>query len=150
MQVETADFLRLTEQAGTLAFVDIEGTGLKGDYNSILVVSVKPFDRKTVTFQVDRPGDDKKLVKQVRDHLSKFDAWVGYYSSGYDLPMINTRLLMAGQPPLPSRHHIDMYFKLKYKLLLARRSQAHLLRLLDTSEQKMDMSAEDWNRVLAD
>jgi uncharacterized protein YprB with RNaseH-like and TPR domain len=150
LNVSVPTYLRLVETAGTIAFVDIEGTGLKGDYNSILVASVKPYCGKVTTFVVEKPGNDKRLVKDLRDHMSQFDCWVGYYSSGYDLPMINTRLWQAKQDPLPSRHHIDLYFKLKNRLLLARRSQAHLLRLLEGQEQKMDMSAEDWNRVIAD
>ena len=43
LQLAAQSFLDLAERASALAFVDIEATGLRGDYNSVLVVSVKPW-----------------------------------------------------------------------------------------------------------
>ena len=42
MQLDAQDFLRLVESNKSLGFVDIESTGFRGDYNSVLVVSVLP------------------------------------------------------------------------------------------------------------
>lgn len=150
MQIDTQRFLDLVEQANSMAFVDIEGTGLRGDYNSILVVSVRPFQGAPTTFRVLRPGDDKTLVTQVLTELAKYDCWVTFFGKGYDMPMINTRALMHGLDPLDPRHHIDMYWVLKTHTLFSRRSQAHYLRALDVPEKKMDMSPEEWNNVLKD
>ncbi len=142
-------FLRLCESSRTLAVFDLEATGLRGDYNSVLCVSIKAYRGEPRTFSVTRAGDDKKVVKEAKDYLSKFDCVVGYYSKGFDMPMINTRLLKHGLSPVPKIHHIDMYFTLRYNLLTARKSQGHLLDWLDTPEKKMSVSAEEWNRVLS-
>ena len=79
--------------------------------------------------------------------------------------MINTRALKWGLEPLQRKPHIDMYYSLKYNILTARKSQAHLLdwlRVERTGEsvdrdngkiegvvQKMSVSADEWNEVLA-
>jgi hypothetical protein len=46
--IDAQDYLRLLEDANRIAFVDIEATGLRGDYNSTLVVSIKPYHGETV------------------------------------------------------------------------------------------------------
>lgn len=148
MQIDTQQFLGYVEATKKLAFFDIEATGLRGDYNSILCVSIKPYDGNVVTYQIKQPGNDRKLVREVSDALAEFDCWAGYYSKGFDKKMLNTRLLKWGLPPLPPRHHIDLYFQLKEKTLTARKSQGHLLSWLGTPEQKMSVGASVWNDVL--
>lgn len=148
MQVEVPVFLRLAEKAKTLLFVDIEATGLRGDYNSALVVSCKPYDSPPESFSVLQPGNDKKLVREAKERLEQADCWVTYYGKGYDIPFLNTRLLKWGYLPIDKRPHIDMYFSLKANLLTARKSQAHLLEWLETPEQKLTVGASLWNDIL--
>lgn len=150
MQLDAQDFLRLAEKGNSIAFVDIEATGLRADYNSTLVVSIKPYQSKAYSFSVKQPGNDKGLVRWARDELAKYDCWVTFYGKGFDIPFLNTRLLKWQMLPIQKKPHLDMYFTLKYNLLTARKSQAHLLRFIDTPEQKMDMSPDEWNKVIAD
>mgnify|MGYP000075515246 FL=1 len=149
MQIEAQDYLRLVEKANTLAFFDIEATGLRGDYNSILVGSIKPFLGKPYSFVVKQPGNDNKVVRDLKDALEQYDCWVTYYGKGFDIPMLNTRLLKWGAKPVEKRHHLDMYFSLKSNLLTARKSQGHLLSWLAAPEQKMTVGADVWNEVIA-
>ena len=149
MKVDTQTFLRLVEGAGTLVSVDIEATGLKGDYNSILCASFKPWGRSAYTISVEKPGADRQLVKEIKAELEKYDCWVTYYGRGFDMPDINTRLLYHRMLPVEKRPHIDMYWQLKAKTLMSRRSQGHLLNWLRLPEQKMSLSAEAWNEVLS-
>lgn len=144
MQVEVQDYLRLVEAAGTLLFVDIEATGLRGDYNSVLVVSVKPYQQTAKSFVVKAVGNDVKVVKEAKAALEAADCWVTYYGKGFDIPMLNTRLLKWHQEPIEKRHHLDMFYSLKSNLLTARKSQSHLLSWLGTPEQKMSVSADTW------
>lgn len=150
MNVEPKDFLRLVEKANTLAFVDIESTGLRGDYNSVLVVSIKPYKSKPYSIHIQQPGNDQRVVREAKAALEGYDCWVSYYGKGFDLPMLNTRLLKWKSAPIDRRHHIDMYYTLKYNLLTARRSQGHLLSWLDTPEQKMTVGADKWNEIIRD
>lgn len=150
MKVDTQDYLDLVEGAGKLVTFDIEATGLKGDYNTILCVSLKPYGKKPYTFSVGTVGHDKAVVKAVAAELAKYSVWMTYYGKGFDVPMINTRLLRWGLPPLEKRPHIDMYYALKSKLLTGRKSQAHLLSWLGTPEAKMTVSATVWSEILAE
>ena len=137
------------EQCHTIACFDIEATGLRGDYNSILCVSIKPYGKPPHTYAVKKAGEDRDVVEAAIQDLSQYDCWVSYYGKGFDFPMINTRALCGGLPPLARKPHIDMYYTLKSHLLTARRSQAHLLDWLNTPEKKMSVSANMWNKVLA-
>lgn len=150
MNIEPQDFLRLAEGAGSIACFDIEATGLRGDYNSVIIVSVKPVGQKVVSFKVGQPGNDKKVVREASDFLASLDCWVTYYGKGFDVPMLNTRLLKWGLPPIPKRPHIDLYYTLKSNLLTARRSQGHLLSWLETPEEKMTVGADMWNQIIYD
>lgn len=147
MQIDSQTFLRLVEETNRIAFFDIEATGLRGDYNSVLVVSVKPYLTDPVTFKIAQLGHDQKVLREAKDFLEQFDCWVGYYSKGFDIPMLNTRLLKWGMPPIEKRLHLDMYFSLKANLLTARKSQSHLLSWLGTPEQKMSVGADVWSEM---
>lgn len=151
MKVNEQDFLRLVENANTLVFFDLESTGFRGDYNSILVGSILKFgDKKAETFSVSQPGNDQRVVREVRDYLESFDVWVTYYGKGFDIPMLNTRLLKWNLNPVEKRPHIDLFYTLKANLLTSRRSQSHLNSWLQVPEQKLTVSADEWNTVLYD
>lgn len=144
MQVNAQDFLRLAERSHTLYFWDIESIGQAGDYGSVLVISVKPFGQEARVYQVEQLGNDRRVVREAAADLAGADAWVTYYGKGFDVPMVNTRLVKWGLPPLESRPHLDMYYTVKYRLRTGRRSQAHILRFLETEEEKMDVSPDMW------
>jgi uncharacterized protein YprB with RNaseH-like and TPR domain len=149
MKVEPKDFLRFVEGTKTIVFLDIESTGLKGDYNSAIVAAIKPFNAPCQVNVVKTVGIDEDMLKQTKGMLEQADCWVTYYGKGFDIPFLNTRLLRWGLAPIEKRPHIDMYFMLKSNTLTGRRSQAHLLSWLRTPEQKMTVSADDWNTVVA-
>lgn len=149
MQLEAQTFLRLVEGAGTLACVDIEAVGLRGDYNSVLVVSFKPYGQEPYSLVVDRPGEDGKVVRAAKRELEKYDCWVTYFGKGFDIKMLNTRLLRHGSHPIAKRPHLDLYFSLKANLLTARKSQGHLLSWLRAGEEKMGVSADVWSEIIA-
>jgi uncharacterized protein YprB with RNaseH-like and TPR domain len=149
MQVDSQRFLAMAEKAKSIAFFDIEANGLNGDYNSVLVVSVKPYGQKPISLHVNQIGNDQKLVREAKELLETFDCWVSYYGKGFDIPMLNTRLLKWEQWPIAKRHHVDMYYVLRYNVKTSRHSQAHLLTWLGTKEQKMTVSADVWNMMAA-
>lgn len=147
MQVDPQRYLKLVEESNRICFFDIESTGLKGDYNSIIVVSIKPYQGNPITYSIKQVGNDKGVVHKAADLLNSFDCWVSYYGKGFDVPMLNTRLLKWKQEPLKKRHHIDMYYSLKSHILTGRRSQGHLLNWLGTEEQKMSVGADAWSEI---
>lgn len=150
MQVDVQNYLDLVEKSNTLGFFDIESTGFRGDYNSILVGSIKHFNSRPTTYKISQPGNDKGLARALKDHLEMLDVWVTYYGKGFDIPMLNTRLMKWGYKPVVKRPHLDLYYSLKSHLNTSRKSQAHLLSWLGTPEQKMGVSADVWNEIISD
>ena len=147
MNVEPQEYLDLVEGAGKLVFVDIEASGLKGDYNSCICVSLKPYGKEPHTIAIKQRGNDEKVVRDAKKELESYSCWVTYYGKGFDIPMLNTRLLKWGQPPIEKRFHLDMYFSLKANILTATKVQGHLLAWLGTPEQKMGVSASAWSEL---
>ena len=145
MNVDAQRYLELLEKNRSLLFVDIEASGLKGDYNSVLVVSTKPYGARATSLHVNKVGSDKGVVAEAKELLESADAWVTYYGKGFDIPMLNTRLLRHGLDPIKKRHHVDLYYTLKYGILTGRKSQGHLLSWLKLPQQKMSVSASDWS-----
>ena len=149
MLIDAQTFLWLVEKNHSIVFWDIEANGLKGDYHSMLCSSFKPYGRKPYTFKVTKPGDDGQLVWDTKHELEKYNCWVTYYGKGFDVLMLNTRLLCHNLPPVSKEPHIDMYWQLKSHILTARRSQGHLLSWLKLPEQKMSISADKWVQIIA-
>jgi len=149
MQISPNEILPMIEDAGGVCCLDTEATGLKGDYNSILVATLKPWHKAPISFVVDRPGDDRSVVCAFRDELAKYAVWVSYYGKMYDIPLLQSRLLFWRANPLVKKHHIDMYFTMKCHTLTARRSQAHLIEWLGTKNKKMTLSPDIWNLALS-
>ena len=137
------EFLPIAERAGALAFVDIEASNLKSDFGTVVVVSVKPYKRPPITFSAG-PGRDSKILRQVSAELHKYQCWVTFYGKLFDIPFIQSRLLVNGMAPLEKRHHIDLYWVVKSRTVLSRRNQAHLLNWFETPEEKMSVSPNIW------
>lgn len=144
MQLEAQDFIRLVENAKTLAIWDTESIGFNADYGTLLCGSVKTVGGDITTFRVEQLGNDRKVARELKDYLESFDAWVTYYGKGHDVPFLNTRLLRHGMRPVDPRPHIDMFFSMKYRLKLSSKSQAQLLSFLQTDEQKLHLGPENW------
>jgi hypothetical protein len=148
MNLNAQDYLDLVESGKRICFFDIESTGFKGDYNSTLVVSVKPFDGKPKSFVVNQVGSDIGIVLAAKKELESYHCWVSYYGKGFDIPFLNTRLLRYGKMPIEQRHHLDLYFSLKYNLATSRKGLGHMARwLLDNNDQKMDVGPQIWAEI---
>lgn len=148
MQIEAQTFLPIAEKAGALAFVDIEASNLKADFGTVVVVSIKPYGLKPKTFWA-KPGRDKALMKEVAAELKKYPVWITFYGKMFDVPFMNSRLLVNGLAPLPKHHHVDMYWVIKLQTALSRRNQAHLLEWLEAPSKKMSVSPNVWATMAA-
>lgn len=150
MNIDAQMFLDLAEKANKICFFDIESTGFKGDYNSILVGSISDIHERATSFSILQPGNDKKVVRELKEELESYDCWVTYYGKGFDIPMLNTRLLKWGLRPVEKRHHVDLYYTLKHNLNTSRRGLGHMVRWLDVPEQKMDVDVDVWTQIAVD
>lgn len=147
MNIDEQHYLDLAEKTSDLVFFDIESTGFKADYGSVLVVSLKPFGKEPFSFAVNQVGNDQKVVRQAREALGRFGCWVSFYGKGFDKPFLNTRLLKWKQPPLESRHHLDLFFTLKYNMSMSRKSLLQYAGFLDLEDKKFGVSPNVWSSI---
>lgn len=143
MQIDTQDFLRLVESARTLCFFDFETTGLQADYGQALVFSYQFGNQKPKTV-LHEGRNDRSLVFQARDILNTADCIVSYNGKMFDVPFLNSRLLEYGLDPIEKKHHIDMYFVLKYKIRTGSKSLGHISNWLKLEDKKMSLAPEAW------
>lgn len=148
MQIEVADFLRLCEGAGTILYFDIESSGFNADYNRVLTFSgqwhgkKKPF---TITAKTHR--SEKAALERILKVWNKADIVVSYYGRGFDVPFLNARLFEYGLPLLDSKHHLDLYYTLKPKFKLSRKSLDSMGTLAGIPEDKMKVPPRAWREV---
>jgi hypothetical protein len=146
-QVPIQKYLRWIEQDHGLYFWDIEASGLNADYAQILVITIKPYGLDPVTFKLAKGHSDKSMCRRAAEMLSEADAWCTYYGKGYDVKMLNTRLLYWDLPLLVKQPHIDMFYVLKYFMKTGSKSQAHLLNFLELPEEKMTVHPSAWSQL---
>jgi len=156
--------------------IDIEATDLKADFGTVLTVDViridptgvmqyKPesfnlFDYKENrgtwvpeggTLKQGKPmvrtNDDALLLVDVQKRLSEADIWTGWYSKGYDLPFLNTRMLLAGVPPLPPIPHIDLYFTARSNYKLSSNRLAAWQEFLNLTDAKTPLLRKTWREA---
>jgi len=152
-QIEAQKYLNFVEKSNSLFIFDTESQGMEGDYGRVYAVSIKPFNKPVSTLLIGKNACDKGIVIEAKRILEQADMWCSFYGKGHDIPLLNTRLIRWGQPPIEPRPHIDMYFQLKYKLKTGRKSQAHLLEFLQDTmitlginpEHKMSVSPNVWS-----
>jgi hypothetical protein len=148
MQLDAQRYLKLVEKANTIGFLDIESQGREADYGGVHVISVAPLRGKPKTWYARRLGADRRMVKEARDWLNELDLWVTFYGKGFDVSFLNTRLLRWNLEPLQKRHHLDLYYLLRWSTRTGRHSQAHLISWLKLKEPKMSVSADDWTKPI--
>ena len=147
MQLDVQRYLELVENNNSICFFDLETTGREAEYDSIICGSIKSYHDAPMTFTVKQIGNDQKILKELKEWLTSFDVYVTYYGKGFDTLFLNTRSLKWRQPPLPPMLHLDMYFALRGKLILGRRSQGHIASWLRLPVEKMSVSADIWSEA---
>lgn len=128
-------------RVGTL---DIEATGLTGDFHIVLCAVIKRFgiNDKPVVFRIDIKKPDlmeaeRKLLLEIKDYIEKnLDGVITYYGSRYDIPMLRTRMLAQGIDPLDKLRHLDMYFTIRRTLVLTSRRMANVNELIRRNDVK--------------
>lgn len=93
-------------------------------------------------FKKDRTND-KQLVEDVAKELTEAGAWVTWYGGGYDVPYVNSRLIVHGLGVMPPVPHIDLWRVCREKLKL------HSNRLASASsflglEEKTKLNGPIW------
>jgi uncharacterized protein YprB with RNaseH-like and TPR domain len=136
------------------AFFDLETTNLKANFGRILCASVADMFGNVRTFRIDespwkreRRRDDIALAVGLRDYLEQFDVLVGWYSKMFDIPYLNTRLLIGNERPLRSdMMHFDPIWKAKKGSMALHSARLDAVaKTFRLDVQKTGLDPEIWN-----
>lgn len=131
-------FLDPTQQR--IGVLDIETTGLAGDFAVIFCVVVKIYGRderrvfKLQLRELDLLSAEKRMLRDVRNYIRTLDGVITYYGTGFDIPFLRTRMLSHGLEPFAKVRHLDLYYTVRGKLLLSRNRLMNVIELLKTSD----------------
>lgn len=98
---------------------DIETDGINAD--RIICIGYKWAEEKRVhllraeDFPREGLWDDSNMLREWARIFSTADYHVTWYGSGFDLPVVNARLIQAEEKPLPPIPHIDLWKTARYQ-----------------------------------
>ena len=130
-----------------IVMFDIETSNLSADIGEMLCACTKPLGGDITTLVATRAGD-KKLAKALQEELSKADYICGHYATRFDVPFLNTRLLVHNKPLLSMYRLIDTYFPAKFKLRLHSNRQGSIAELMFGKTIKTRVVGPIWTKAL--
>jgi len=143
-----------------VCYWDIETHDLKPQFGPLLCASVLDNSSgKMTSFSMgeyrklglaEDMTDDRALLVALRDYLETFHITSGYYSKGFDLTHIRSRLVLHNERPFKKMLHIDpiWYFKGWRGLRPMSAKMKHVAEYLKL-ESKPDVSPEVWMKAKA-
>ena len=142
-----------------IAYWDIETNDLNGEFGRVLVASVLSLPSgQMTTLRIDKyieDGrsddmlDDKALLTDLRSILEDHHITSGWYSKGFDIPFVNTRLAAHGLKPVRSHLHLDgIWYAKGWRGIKAQSGKLKdVARFFQLEEVKLEMSPDDWQRA---
>ena len=136
----------------SFGFFDIETFNLDANIGLMLCACIKDYKGGVRTFvanQVDGIVDDHQLVLDTRDYLESFDYICTYYGTGFDIPYINTRLIIHNERPIDRLRHVDLYYVARFALKLHSNRLAVVAETLFGESDKTRVVGPIWTRAVA-
>jgi uncharacterized protein YprB with RNaseH-like and TPR domain len=119
--------------------LDIESSGLAGDFDIVFCCTIKIFGRDEIkTFrinlqQLDLLAAERKMLRELNKYIRGLDGLTTYYGARFDVPMLRTRMFSHGINPFPKIRHLDLYFSVKRTLNTSRRRLQNVIELFQQS-----------------
>lgn len=138
-----------------ILFWDIEATNLSAPFGTILCIGYKWLGEKKVyiptimDFSKDKRLSDKGLVQHFAEIYNSADYTVGHYALRYDKPMISSKLIKYGLPPLRPIPLIDTWWVARRELKMHSNRLQAIAEYLDTKTSKTPITFDDWLQAAA-
>lgn len=130
---------------------DCEASGLNSDNSTLLCGVVRELGGKEKVFVNKKLGkdgiNDKEIVKAIRDELNTADLVITFYGLGYDMRLLNTKLLGYGEKMADKKLHIDLYRVAKGVFNTSRRNLDTIARFLKVPSEKTKISWDVWREA---
>ncbi len=119
----------------------------------VIVACALPLDCEEIeTFRLDqriyrRPKkyDDSKMLAAIRGYLEDSMCWVTWNGKMFDIPFLNSRLLLTGQDSIRPRMHVDlMYYARRPHLQITSSRLAAVAKAFKLSNQKDEFDYDPW------
>ena len=127
---------------------DMETMGFDADFDRMICSVVKEYGtrRDNIIIRPKHYNDDIDSILRVKETLERFDILVTYYGKGFDIPWLNSRLLLMGEPRVRKMYHIDLYYIIKnmVKRTVRRKSLGHIADIFELEEGKMRIPNKIW------
>lgn len=135
-------------------FLDIESTGLKGNWDYILCYCLKNLDgdilgRHVTPRELTSYKRDQILTEELLADIRKFDRITTYYGSRFDLKFIRTRAEYWGLdfPAYRDLWQTDLYDIAKQKLLLHSTRLEHVCKLMGIPAKDHKLDPDIWQKA---
>lgn len=90
------------------------------------------------------------MLKDITEQMLDSDVWLGHFSTHYDLPFINSRLLYHRLPILPPNFPaLDTWKVARNRLKLRNNRLATIQDFLQLKDEKNSIRPEQWIRALS-
>lgn len=136
---------------------DIEADDVKdASFGTILCIGYKWLDEKEVHVIsiTDFPGfqknmdNDGKVLQKFLEVYNKADYSVAHFGQYYDLPFVNTRLVINGLPTLAPTMIKDTWKTARKKMKLRSNRLEYIARALKCKHQKTPLDPSVWKRAM--
>ena len=131
-------------------FFDIESTNLNATFGTILCIGYSWLGEDKVHVPTILDNSNKNLLsdKHLVEQFGKVWAWadyaVGHYAKRFDVPMIQSKLLKYGLPPLAPTPLIDTWRVARDTFKLHSNRLATLEQFLGVEHSKTPITFDDW------
>lgn len=138
-----------------ICYFDCEAWDLSPEFAPILCISVLSLpDGEMTTFRQDKylkrgdaedMTDDRALCMDARDFIEEHHISCGYFSKGYDLSLIRSRLAYHDERPLKEMMHFDPIWGFKgWRGIKPKSSKMKHVAEFFGFEQKPEVESETW------
>lgn len=138
---------------------DIEATDLEASFGHCLCIGYKWLgERRTHVMALDDYPVVKDLAKEPDIHLvsafhklitEEADIVITFYGKEFDQKFLNTRMTLAGLPPMPplGNSHIDLYYTCRHNLRMHSNRLQAVSETLGCPVSKTPVRADIWRRA---
>lgn len=128
---------------------DIESTGLKMDFATVLCIGYKWLDEKQVhMLSITKPGDDKKLIRDFIKIYNSASMTVTYFGTGFDRKAIIAKALEHNLELPANIPMVDLFYTVKSNMAISRKSLQNVGYYMGLSNEKSPVEGKIWRKAM--